>query len=286
MRIFIITRRTLLAVGLGLLLLAAAVGFGQAAMPTGSPGRDSPALETTADMGEMAHADGEVHEHPVDAEYAMTLQARGKERPIYSARTTEKIAALTFDISWGTKMYPKVLQVLQQTQTPATFFLSGPWSSQHPEAVAAIKAGGFEIQSHGHKHVDFDELTAAQVAENIQATHKILSEMAGAQPTLIRPPNGAFDDESIVAARGLGYETVIWSVDSLDWKNPGVSVITNRVLKKIHPGAIILMHASDSCKQTDQALPVVLAGLKAQGYRLVTLSELMKFGVDPEGHIH
>ncbi|MFZ5814497.1 MAG: polysaccharide deacetylase family sporulation protein PdaB [Bacillota bacterium] len=207
-------------------------------------------------------------------------------RPIYSAKTEEKVVALTFDISWGHKMAPKVLDVLKQENVKATFFLSGPWAKNHVELVKRIQADGHQIESHGQEHVDLNTLGRERAARNIAAAHSILQELTGRGPTYIRPPNGAFNKESVQAAKDLGYATVIWSVDSLDWKNPGVNVIVNRTVKLAHPGAIILMHASDSCKQTDQALPTVLRTLRQQGYRFVLLDELIRtHGVDMNGHI-
>lgn len=207
-------------------------------------------------------------------------------RPIYSAKTEEKVVALTFDISWGEKMAPKVLDILKQEDVKATFFLSGPWAKRHVDLVKRIQADGHEIESHGQEHVDLNTLGREGAARNIAAAHAILQELTGRAPTYIRPPNGAFNKESVQAARDLGYATVIWSVDSLDWKNPGVSTIVNRTVRLAHPGAIILMHASDSCKQTDQALPTIIRTLREQGYRFVLLDELIRtYGVDMNGHI-
>ena len=80
----------------------------------------------------------------------------------------------------------------------------------------------------------------------------------------------------IKAAEECDYQVIQWSVDSLDWMNPGVNTIINRVSKKVHPGAIILMHASDTCKQTTEALPQVIKELRKQGYEFVTVSELLQ----------
>ncbi|HWI63151.1 MAG TPA: polysaccharide deacetylase family sporulation protein PdaB [Symbiobacteriaceae bacterium] len=228
---------------------------------------------------------GPVAEHndaaPVDAKLQPTL------RPIYSAKTDQKVISLTFDISWGQKMAPKVLDVLKQENVKATFFLSGPWAKNHEELVARIKADGHQIESHGQEHVDLDKLGREGAAKNIAKAHAILEEMTGKAPTYIRPPNGAFNKASVQGARDLGYATVIWSVDSLDWKNPGVETIINRSTKLIHPGAIILMHASDSCRQTDQALPTVIQTLKQQGYQFLLLDPLIRqHGVDDNGFIH
>jgi len=222
--------------------------------------------------------------HESDAPANASLQPN--LRPIYSAKAEEKVVALTFDISWGQKMAPKVLDVLAQEKIKATFFLSGPWAKNHEELVKRIQADGHEIESHGQAHVDLNTLGREGAAKNIAAAHTILQDLTGRAPTYIRPPNGAFDKESVQAAKDLGYATVIWSVDSLDWKNPGVNVIVNRTVRLAHPGAIILMHASDSCKQTDQALPTVLRTLREQGYKFVSLDDLIRtHGVDMNGHI-
>lgn len=212
--------------------------------------------------------------------------AQGNLRPVYSAQAEAKQLALTFDISWGHQTPPKVLDVLEREGVRATFFLSGPWSKNHPELVQRIVRAGHEVQSHGHAHVNFSSLSAQQVAANIQTAHAILKELTGKEPAYIRPPNGDFNQQSLRATKSAGYETVIWSVDSRDWMNPGVPVISRRVLERAHPGAIVLLHASDSCKQTHEALPALLAGLRQQGYEFALLSDLLqRHGVDARGHI-
>lgn len=226
-----------------------------------------------------------VIEVEADIEHQARPVVTGSVKPLYSISTQSNKVALTFDISWGTVRPGPVLDVLQRYNQKATFFLSGPWSERHPDIVRRIKAEGHDIQSHGQKHVDFSGLSKQGVQENILAADKILQEVAGVKPTFIRPPNGDFNEMSVMAADEVGYKTVIWSVDSLDWKNPGVDVIIRRVVEKSHPGDIILMHASDSCKQTDAALPAVLEGLKAKGLVPVTLPELLREsrGLNPRG---
>lgn len=199
----------------------------------------------------------------------------------YSLRdvvTTQKVAALTFDISWGTVMPPKIVALLHQDHVAATFFLSGPWAEKNPELVRTMVHDGFEIESHGWAHVNYSGLSAAGVEQNITRAGAVLEKLSGTRPTFVRPPNGDFNVRSIRAARAVGYTTVTWGTDSIDWMNPGVSTIVRRVTTRIHPGDIVLMHASDTCKQTDKALPVILKDLKAKGYKLVTLKELLTYG--------
>lgn len=195
---------------------------------------------------------------------------------IYSVPTKEKKIALTFDISWGEIRTLPILEVLQNEGVKkATFFLSGPWSRDHVEIVKKIKEMGYEIGSHGHKHQNYSQLSDQEIREQILQAERILQGITGEKPTLIRTPNGDFDKRVLRIANELGYHVIQWDTDSLDWKNPGVDHIINRVLTRVHPGDIILMHASDSCKQTHLALPTIIRELRKQGYRFVTVSELI-----------
>lgn len=225
-------------------------------------------------------------EQPV-FEHISTVAAHTGKMPLFYVRPKEKAVTLTFDISWGSKTAPLVLSILKEHGVKATFFLSGPWSKHHPDIVRAIVADGHEIASHGQEHDNFSGMDKAAIVQNIASAHRILKEVSGKEPRFLRPPNGDYDDLSVDTAKELGYETVIWSVDSLDWKNPGAGYMIRRVLKEAFPGAIILFHASDSSKQVHLALPAVIKGLREQGYKLVTLGELYDTGQpvydDPRG---
>ncbi|GAW90976.1 polysaccharide deacetylase family sporulation protein PdaB [Calderihabitans maritimus] len=198
--------------------------------------------------------------------------------PIFYVKTNEKKVAFTFDISWGHKMAPKVLEVLREYDVRGTFFISGPWTKRHSDLARRIAEEGHEIGNHGHRHDNMSSYNREQIVENIQEAHAIIKEITGQTPKYLRPPNGDYDDLVVETAREYGYETVIWAVDSLDWKNPGVDYMIRRVKKRVFPGAIILFHASDSCKQTDQALPAIIQELRKEGYEILTLSELLSLG--------
>jgi polysaccharide deacetylase family sporulation protein PdaB len=210
------------------------------------------------------------------------LPAAGKSLPsaIYSVKTDKKMVALTFDISWGEKTPGPVLDVLEKKGLKkATFFLSGPWTSTHPELAKRIKSMGFEIGSHGHMHKNFSEYSNEWIHNQVNLAAEAIYDVTGVKTKLIRTPNGDFNKRVLEKLHSMGYTAIQWDTDSLDWKNPGVDTIVNRVLTKAHPGDIILLHASDSCKQTDAALPQIIDGLRAKGYEFVTVSELIS-GVD------
>lgn len=192
--------------------------------------------------------------------------------------TDKKALALTFDISWGTVMPPKVFAILVHDHVPATIFVSGPWAKQNAPLVASFAKAGMEVESHGWAHVNYSGLSPAQIASNVSRTSAVIQQITGSKPEFVRPPNGDFNTTAIRVARGLGETTVTWGTDSLDWMNPGVGTIAGRVIRRAHPGDIVLLHASDTCKQTDLALPTIITTLRGDGYQLVTLKQLMKLG--------
>lgn len=206
----------------------------------------------------------------------ITVFAPQQPSAIYSVPTDKKVVALTFDISWGDKRAEPILNVLKEKNvTQATFFLSSPWSQSHPEIVKKIVDAGFEVGSHGHKHDNYSKLSDEEIRKQITTAHGILTNMIGKQPNLIRMPNGDFDKRVLRIADELKYKVIQWDTDSLDWMNIGTDKIIKRVVTRVHPGDIILLHASDSVKQTHEALPVIIDQLRAQGYEFATVSDLI-----------
>lgn len=195
----------------------------------------------------------------------------------YSVKTDDKVLALTFDISWGEEIVGPVLDTLKEANlNKATFFLSSPWAKSHPDVVKRIVDMGFEVGSHGHKHENFSEHDEAWMREQITKAHQILADVTGQKRiNLIRLPNGDFDKRTLNVANSLGYRVIQWDTDSLDWMRKSADEIVQRVTSKAHPGDIVLFHASDSAKNTPEALPRVIKELREKGYRFATVSELI-----------
>lgn len=197
---------------------------------------------------------------------------------VYQVKTEDKVVALTFDISWGETVPGTVADILKEEGVQSTFFLSGPWAAKYPETAKRLAEDGHEIASHGWRHKNYSEFSDDVIKEEIGKAHNTLREITGKSPNLIRTPNGDWNERVVKTIAETGYRAIQWSVDSLDWKDPGPDAIVNRVLERAHPGAIILMHASDSAEQTPEALPRVIAGLKEKGFELLTVSELLEHG--------
>ena len=212
-----------------------------------------------------------------------TSKVTGAEMPVFYVETDRKAVAFTFDISWGDKVPDKILDVLKEYGLTTTFFLSGPWAKYYEEIVKRIVDEGHEIASHGQEHIDLSPESRETIYDNIKNAHNILTSITKTSPQYFRPPNGDYDDLVINVARELGYETIIWAVDSRDWMKPGAAYIVDRVTSLAFPGAIILFHASDSAVETPEALPGVVDFLRAEGYEIMTLGELMSIGT-PSRH--
>lgn len=195
---------------------------------------------------------------------------------VYSVSTDKKVIALTFDISWGDKRAEPILKILKEKGVQkSTFFLSSPWSKTHPEIVKIIQDQGYEIGSHGHKHLNYSQLSDEEILHQLKTSRILLSEVTGKTPELLRLPNGDFDKRVLRIADSMGFKVIQWDTDSLDWMNKGADQIVDRVVSRAHPGDIILMHASDSSKQTHEALPVIIEQLRSKGYEFVSVSDLL-----------
>jgi polysaccharide deacetylase family sporulation protein PdaB len=206
----------------------------------------------------------------------VTVFSHDEPAAIYSVNTDQKVIALTFDISWGDRTVIQVLDALKEKGVEkATFFLSSPWSKQHPEITERIVKEGFEIGSHGHVYANYSTFSDEEIRKQLMTANQILLETTGRQPTLLRLPNGDYDKRVLQEANRLGLTVIQWDTDSLDYRNPGVDNIVNRVVSQAHPGDIVLLHASDTAEQTHLALPKIIDKLRAMGYTFATVSELI-----------
>jgi len=189
-------------------------------------------------------------------------------------RVDQPYIAMTFDDGPSSANTPRLLEILKQRNIKATFFLIGQNAASNPEIVRRILADGHEVGNHSWTHPQLSKLSDDRVTTEINKTQDAIKEASGFTPTLLRPPYGAItarQREWIESQFGLSI--ILWSVDPFDWKRPGASVITQRILSQVRPGAIILSH--DIHKQTVDAMPATLDGLIAKGYKFVTVTQLI-----------
>jgi peptidoglycan/xylan/chitin deacetylase (PgdA/CDA1 family) len=189
-------------------------------------------------------------------------------------RVDQPYIAMSFDDGPSAANTPRLLDILKQRNIKATFFLIGQNVASNPDIVRRILADGHEIGNHSWTHPQLSKLSDDRVTAEITKTQDAIKEASGFTPTILRPPYGAItarQREWIESKFGLSI--ILWSIDPFDWKRPGASVITQRILSQVRPGAIILSH--DIHKQTVDAMPATLDGLIAKGYKFVTVTQLI-----------
>ena len=205
---------------------------------------------------------------------AVSTAAASRQLPIYSVDTGgEKRCAISFDAAWGADNTQRILDVLAQYQVKATFFVVGNWADDYPDTMATIARAGHEVMNHSNAHDHFSALSAAEITADVTACNEKIMACTGVMPRLIRCPYGEYDDHVIGAIRAMGMEPIQWDVDSLDWKGLGAEEIAARVNRGVSPGSIVLFH--NAGEHTPEALPLILDHLKAEGYTLVPISELI-----------
>lgn len=186
----------------------------------------------------------------------------------------ENKIALTFNISWGEEKVFDILKQLKDHNVQATFFVSGEWAERHPDILAKIKEGNHELGMLGYRYKSYLEQEIEKVKKDILYAKEIFKKLGYEKVHLMRAPNGHINKDIIKLAEGLGLKVVHWGVDADDWENPGTQKIVDTVLSETSKGDIILLHASDSVKQTADALDKVLPGLKEKGFEFVSVTEL------------
>lgn len=203
------------------------------------------------------------------------FSAKDGPKAIYKG---EKDLALTFNIGWGDEKAEPILDVLKKEKAGAvTFFLSGSWAERHPDLVNRMVKEGYEIGMLGYEYKDYTDLEEDKVRRDIQKAQEAFKKLNVKNIELLRAPTGHFDQRTLKIAERLGYTVVHWSLDTKDWTNPGTEVIAANA-SKAKKGDILLMHASDSAKQTAEALPLVLKDIKSKNLKMVTVSEMIANG--------
>lgn len=189
--------------------------------------------------------------------------------------TNQKHLSLTFDCNWGDQQIKTILETLKNENIKATFFLSGEWAEQHPDLVQQALKDGNEIESQGMRHEDYTQLGPDEIRRDIILAGAAIDKSGGGRPQLLRPPYGKINNETLKIASRLQQQLVLWSVNPQDETNPGYKIIVSRVLQNAGKGDIIRLHASDSAKQTDRALPLIIREMQNRGYTFVTLKNLI-----------
>lgn len=182
--------------------------------------------------------------------------------------------AMTFDDGPHATNTPKLLEILAKRQIKATFFVVGECVDANPALLKREVAEGHEIGNHSWSHPDLGRSSEEKVRSQMQRTKEAIERAAGVECKVMRPPYGSLTaNQRRWIHSEFGYKVILWDVDPLDWKEPGVSVVEHRIVSETKKGSIILSH--DIHAPTIAAMPATLDALLAKGFKFVTVSELL-----------
>ncbi|MBO7156671.1 MAG: polysaccharide deacetylase family protein [Clostridia bacterium] len=191
---------------------------------------------------------------------------------IYRGNDRNPNVSLMFNVYWGTEYVEDILKTLDAFDVKTTFFVGGSWVAKNTEVFKSIVDSGHEIGSHGYSHKDGEGLSYSQNVDEIMLTEKLLIELTGKKPTLFAPPSGSIGSNLFRACQDNNYAVIMWSRDTIDWRDKDCNTVIKRATSDIQNGELILMHPT---AHTLKALPKVIGELKAKGFKITMVSEVI-----------
>ncbi len=195
------------------------------------------------------------------------------EEVIYKGSELSGGVALTFNVYQNTACVEKILDTLNKKGAKATFFLGGCWADDNAQVVNKIIQSGHEVGSHGYFHKDHAKLSYEENLTELRNTETLLNAIAGVKVRLFAPPSGSYQNEVLKACKTLGYRVIMWTNDTIDWRDQDRALIVNRALKNPSAGNIVLMHPTTA---TADALESIIDGYRAFNIEPKTVSEVIK----------
>lgn len=191
--------------------------------------------------------------------------------PVYSTDAQDKVA-LMFNVYQGGEYVLKALDILDDHGAKCTFFVGGCWADDNAEILRELTARGHEIGNHGYFHKDHKGLSESDNVAEIAPTNSLVKAVTGVRPTLFAPPSGSWDQTTLKACASQNMKVIMWSRDTIDWRDQNAGVIYTRATKDLKEGELILAHPTAA---TIEALPAILEYLDSAGLQAATVSELL-----------
>lgn len=227
-------------------------------------------LLTNLVLGVLVLSVGALCLSPADS----ALQTNGASGEIYRhGGEDSKSVSLMFNVYWGTEEVYRILDILRLHQAKATFFIGGCWADDNADCLKRIDAEGHELGNHGYFHKDHAKLSVTENRKEISACNRFIQLATQKTPTLFAPPSGAYGEDTLTACKALGMKTVLWSRDTIDWRDKNASLIYTRATKGVQGGEFVLMHPM---QETADALEDILKYYESVSISVVTVSEHLK----------
>lgn len=196
-----------------------------------------------------------------------------RAEPIYKGNENGQYVSLLINVAWGEEELDKMITILDRLGVRASFFIEGRYAENHKNQVMKLYNDGHLIGNHSYSHPSkWGSYTYEQYVEEIKKTNEVLSSITNESMIYFAPPGGEFNDRTLRAAYDEGMYTILWTADTIDWQGGSADTIINRVMKKVEPGALILMHPKP---ETVVALEPLINQLKEQHYQFKTVDEMV-----------
>ena len=187
----------------------------------------------------------------------------------YNGNTSQNNISLMINVYWGNEYIDEILKVFDKYEAKTTFFVGGMWVSKYPELLIEINNHGHQIANHGYFHKSQDKLSYIENQQEIFNTHKIVRQYLDMNMNLFAPPSGAYNQNTLKAANDLGYSVIMWTKDTIDWRDKDADLIFKRATNKLSSGDLVLMHPT---LHTLNALPNILQYCKNNNLNVVPVS--------------
>lgn len=243
------------------------------------PGVSGATLDVTATLrGAMAARAGQ-EVAPVLTPLAPAITVRDlPAAPIYNGPPQRRAVAFVINVAWGDQYIPGMLKTLAAEKAPVTWCLVGRWAEQHPDLVREMVQTGqaagtpYTFCNHGYRDHGWATLGQQEALDSITSADHVIAGLTGTSPLYFSPHRGEYNPAVLAASRQAGHELVLWSLDTIDWKNPSAEWVRSRIVGRAKAGDIVLMHPT---APTEQALAAMIQGVRAKGLTLVTLDRLL-----------
>ncbi len=203
---------------------------------------------------------------------AITISSKDGYGAIYNGNRNDSKVALIINVYENGDVVKGMLEVLKEKGVKATFFIGGCWADDNVEILKEIIEGGHELGNHGYFHKDHKKLSEEKNHEEISNCDRIVYTLTGYKMTLFAPPSGSFSKNTLKVAQSLNYKTIMWSKDTIDWRDSNENLIISRATNEVSGGDFILMHPKP---HTLKALPKIIDILKNKNLKMETVSNCL-----------
>lgn len=196
-----------------------------------------------------------------------------QNQPIYNGNKKSNKVALMFNCYEGVECIYKISDCLEKYGFKATFFMGGCFADDNVELVKFLIEKGHEIGNHGYFHKDHSKLDYNGNWKEVKNTHELILAQTGLEMNLFAPPSGAFSKNTLQVCEKMRYKVILWSIDTVDWRDKSEKIVYNRATKNISGGDLVLMHPKE---HTLKALPEILKYYVERGLVVTTVTQCLE----------